>query len=327
MNTTLHILFTATFRSSFIREDLNILHARYRLTEIISSGWWTIFRYLAALPKCTLTFSWFASVYSSLLVLLTKIFGKKSIVVIGGVDVAQEKEYNYGIWNSWWKSKLVRYGITHADLVLAVDESLKHEAARLARYDGNNIQVVPTGYDPERWIPGNEKKNFVLSVGIADTLPRFKKKGYDIILSVASELPDVSFVIIGIDEYLKQHFQVPKNVQCYPSVSQDTLLEYYQSAKVYCQLSRHEGLPNSLCEAMLCGCIPVGSDRFGIPNGIGDTGFIVDIDNAADIGKAIRSALNSPTDAGMKARQRIIEKFPLHRRAELLYNSIELLLK
>jgi glycosyltransferase involved in cell wall biosynthesis len=327
VNKTLTILFTATFNSSFIREDLNILHSRYSVTEIISSGWWTMVRYLVALPKNEITFSWFASVYSSLLVSLTKIFRKKSVLVIGGVDVAQEKAYGYGIWNSWWKSKVVRYGITHADLVLAVDETLKHEAIRLAHYEGENIQVLPTGYDPERWKPGTEKKNFVLSVGIADTLPRFKKKGYDILFSTALQLPEVSFVVIGIDESLKLHFQVPENVQCYPSVSQDALLAYYQSAKVYCQLSRHEGLPNSLCEAMLCGCLPVGSNKFGIPRAIGDTGFVVDLDNAGDIVKAIRSALNSPSDAGMKARQRIMEKFPLQRRAELLYNAIEFLLK
>jgi len=36
-----------------------------------------------------------------------------------------------------------------------------------------------------------------------------------------------------------------------------------------------EGLRNALCEAMLCECIPVGTERNGIPIAIGDAGFYV----------------------------------------------------
>ena len=60
------------------------------------------------------TFSWFASIYSSLLIFFAHFFGKKSILILGGVDVAKEKDFHYGIWNSWWKSPIIRYGITHA---------------------------------------------------------------------------------------------------------------------------------------------------------------------------------------------------------------------
>ena len=42
------------------------------------------------------------------------------------------------------------------------------------------------------------------------------------------------------------------NVEFAGFVPHDQLASYYQRAKVYCQLSAYEGLPNALCEAMLC---------------------------------------------------------------------------
>ena len=36
---------------------------------------------------------------------------------------------------------------------------------------------------------------------------------------------------------------------------QEKLIPYYQKAKVYCQLSMREGLPNALCEALLVGLV------------------------------------------------------------------------
>lgn len=304
-----------------------MLRSRYNVIEMISSGWRAFITYLKYLPNVDVTFSWFASVYSSLLIFFTKIFSVKSVLILGGVDVAKEKEYNYGIWNSWWKSKLVRYGITHADIVLAVDDSLKQEAIRLAGYDGANINVVPTGYDSARWIPGKTKQQFVLSVGSVSDLPRLKAKGFDIVFDVATQMSDVSFVVVGLAEHLRQQLIIPANVQCLPVLPQEQLLHYYQTAKVYCQLSRREGLPNALCEAMLCGCIPVGSNKFGIPHAIGDTGFIVNIEHRDEISRAMRSALTAPEETGMRARQRIIEHFPLAKREESLHSIIESVLR
>jgi len=304
-----------------------MLRSHYNVIEVISSGWRPFITYLKYLRNVNITFSWFASVYSSILVFFTKFFSVKSILILGGVDVAKEKKYNYGIWNSWWKSKLVRYGITHADIVLAVDDSLKHEAIRLAHYDGANISVVPTGYDSKRWMPEGKKQQFVLSVGSVSDLPRLKAKGLDILFDIATHMSDVSFVVIGLAERLRQQLVIPANVRCLPVLPQEELLHYYQTAKVYCQLSRREGLPNALCEAMLCSCIPVGSNKFGIPYAIGDTGFLVDIEDRDEIAQTIRSALAATEETGMRARQRIIDHFPLARREESLRAVIESLLQ
>ncbi len=322
MNTK-KILFTATFTSSFIQEDIRILQQCYNVTPCISSGFSTLLKFFTLTPKHDITFSWFASVYSSILIFFTKIFKKKSIIILGGVDVAKEKEFNYGIWNSWWKSIFVRYGIKNATAVFAVDDSLKKKAISLAKYDGKNIFTISTGYDKNFWIPKGEKTHRILTVAMCSNMTRIKVKGIDIFLNAAAQMPDVQFVIIGLTQEIAQQLSIPKNVEYYPPLSQKEILPFYQKAKVYAQFSRHEGLPNVLCEAMLCECIPVGTKIAGIPNAIGDAGFLVDINNINQIKETLSTALHASPEIGKNARQRIITHFDISKREKSLYTMID----
>ena len=95
-------------------------------------------------------------------------------------------------------------------------------------------------------------------------------------------------------------------------------------AKVYCQLSRYEGLPTALCEAMLCGCVPVGTSYCGIPTAIGDAGFYIPYGDVEATVEATRKALNC--DKAKEARRRIKDMFPLERREKELVAEISELL-
>lgn len=54
-----------------------------------------------------------------------------------------------------------------------------------------------------------------------------------------------------------------------------------------------EGLPTAVCEAMLCECVPVGTNRYGIPIAIGDTGFYTEYGDVELTAEAIKKALDS----------------------------------
>ena len=125
-------------------------------------------------------------------------------------------------------------------------------------------------------------------------------------------ISDSSVPIVGkfIDDSVEMLRKIaPKNVEFTGFVPDEELLRWYQRAKVYCQLSRYEGLPNALCEAMLCECVPVGTKYCGIPTAIGDTGFYADFGDVNGTAEAIKKALSNQ-NLGKKARDRIKTNFP-----------------
>ncbi len=320
----LKILFTSTHLTSFIKEDLEILRKHFDVEHLTTSGIGSIPGMASSVRKADVTFTWFASVYSAFIVFFARRMGKKSIVVVGGVDVAEYPEINYGVWLSWWKAILVKYAIRNAEKILAVDPFQQREAMRLAEYDGANIEYVPTGYDANEWIPSGTKEPFVLTVAGCESEERMKVKGIDVLLSAARALSDVRFVIVGLAQHLVEAVRAsaPTNVELIPVVEQKELLRYYQRAKVYCQPSYSEGLPNSVCEAMLCECVPVGTNIGGIPTAIKDIGFLVPYNNVDALGDAIRKALQAPENIGQAARKYISNTFTLQRREEALLRII-----
>jgi glycosyltransferase involved in cell wall biosynthesis len=319
------ILFFSTIFPPFIEEDEVILSRHYHLEKIISRGAVALFRLSGALLRSRLAFCWFGSVYAAYVVFLARLMRKKSIIVLGGVDASKDEEINYGIWLSPWKSFLLRHAFRKADRLLAVDPFLQQEAARLARYDGKNILTIPTGYDSEQWHEGGKKEEAVLTVASCESMWRFKKKGLDKLFDAARALPQIPFTVIGVHSSFIPQIQTmkPENVNVISYVPRNELVQYYQRAKVYCQPSYTEGLPNALCEAMLCGCIPVGTRVGGIPTAIGEAGYLVDYRDQPGLVSSLRHALVAPAEMGGKARARIATEFTRERREQSLCRIID----
>jgi glycosyltransferase involved in cell wall biosynthesis len=311
-----NVLFTSTLVTSFIREDLGLLRKHVHVDHLMTRGVLAPLCMLLRLPRADVTFTWFASVYSFAIVVLARLFGLRSIIVVGGADASREPEIGYGIWLSPWKSILVRWAIRHAARILVVDPYLAGEVRRLAAYPGGNIEYVPTGYDASRWYPEGPKELMVLTVAGCHDRARMKKKGVDLLFDTARLMPGTRFVVIGIHPHLLEEARTiaPPNIELLPFTRQEDLLKWYQRAAVYCQPSFVEGLPNSLCEAMLCGCVPVGTRVGGIPTGISNAGFLVEYGNAEALAGVLRQALAADPAAGVRAREHIRFSFPLERR-------------
>jgi glycosyltransferase involved in cell wall biosynthesis len=78
-------------------------------------------------------------------------------------------------------------------------------------------------------------------------------------------------------------------------------------------LSISEGFPNAICEAMLCGCIPLGSNVAAIPKIIGNEGYILKKRSVEDLEKLIQQA-ESFQSGEFKPREQIITHFPIEKR-------------
>ena len=182
---------------------------------------------------------------------------------------------------------------------------------------------VPTGYDAERWKPTGVKVPVVLTVAVVGDETRIKVKGLDVLLEAAKRLPETRFVIVGVMAEFAARLQAPENVSLHSLMEREKLLPFYQHAKVYCQPSRREGLPNTLCEAMLCGCIPVASNVGGNPTAVGDAGILFPAGDTDALVEALECALRMDEQASLKARGRIVSLFPREKREAELTRTVE----
>lgn len=312
-------------RSSFVKQDWASLSRHFQIEVLSYKNPRDVFQMIGPIRRSDLMFSWFASGHSFAAVLFCKLLRKRSVVVAGGYDVACEPGINYGQYTlARHKRMYADYVLRNADIVLPVSEFTKSEV--LARAKPKRVQVLYPGVDTDKFRPGGEKEDLVMTVasGSGRTI---RLKGLDSFLGAAALLPEVRFLVAGLSENDRVELQSrsSENVSLHGYVSQEELLSHYQNAKVYCQLSYRESFGMALAEAMACGCVPVVTERGAIPEVVGDTGYYVPYGNAKAAAEAIEKALSLRN--GLEARMRVEEKFSQKRREEKLLSLLRSLIR
>jgi glycosyltransferase involved in cell wall biosynthesis len=274
------------------------------------------------IPNSYAVYVWFADYHSFLPVFFARLWKKRSFVVEGGYDTVAMPEINYGSHINPLRSKMSTYAMKHASLNLPVSEALADEIRDMI--PEAKVEHVYTGYDTGVFKADGEKETMVLTVANGDSEQRIRLKGIDIFVETARRLPQYRFVIIGLLEKARDNLgDLPANVDLYPPMPQNVLITYYQKAKVYAQFSMREGLPNVVCEAMACECVPVGFSNGGIPIAIGDAGFVTRTNTVEAAVEAVEKAMAASPELGKAARQRIIDTFPHELREEKLLDYFE----
>ncbi|EPR67889.1 glycosyl transferase, group 1 [Cyclobacterium qasimii M12-11B] len=194
---------------------------------------------------------------------------------------------DYGNYRKKWLKKATVYSFKNCSLILPVSNSLvkstytydsdspkKQGLLHLIPDLKTKIQVVYNGFDDQFWSDDQRRKTPFSFVTVATGISKKNRalvKGIDLVLEMAKAFPSYLFTIIG-----DENFQTTlPNVTVLPSLAQKDIREVYRSNQFYLQLSYSEGFPNALAEAMLCGCVPIGSDVGEIAKIIGETGFIL----------------------------------------------------
>jgi glycosyltransferase involved in cell wall biosynthesis len=318
--------------STFTQRDLETLRREYLVREAVISNYQgrnglkrsllITFEILRGVLWADLTYSWFAHNHSYLAVMLANLLGKRTIVVIGGYEVAREPEIGYGALLDPKLAKRVNYIIRTADHILAVSEFNKQEIISQSEHS-RNVTVVYNGIDADLFSPGAEKEDLVITVCLMNRT-NITLKGLDTFIGAAKLLPQVRFAVIGrvLDDSIEGLKQTaPSNVEFVESPSQEDLIRWYRRAKVYCQLSYRESFGVALAEAMSCECVPVVTDRGALPEVVGDVGFIVPYGDAEATAEAIAKSLHS--DVGTAARRRVENLFTIEKREKNLRKAIE----
>jgi hypothetical protein len=297
-------------------------------------------RYLFLIHQTEVFIIKFGGYWSLAPTLIAKLMGKKSLIITGGTDCVGFPSLAYGNFQNPGLAWFTKKSFQLASHIVALHPSMMQQDYRydICIHQKQGLQfhipglktpwsVIYNGYDAEFW-QCNEKKIPKTFITVASGLGeerRRKLKGIDLILQIATRFPDYTFQIVGTEP--QELPDAPKNVELVGKKNANELVNYYSKATYYLQLSISEGFPNSLCEAMLCECIPIVSHVASMPFIIGDSGYILDKNDLGLLESLIqRIAKEENATQGKQARHRIAENFTEHKRENELKHLIEQLI-
>ena len=118
--------------------------------------------------------------------------------------------------------------------------------------------------------------------------------------------PDVVFLCPGMqgeteaDDWIRR-MQLEGSVHTLPALSADDMAAVFRRALISVSPSEHDGTPNTLLEAMACGCFPVAGDLESVREWIepGANGLLVNPRDPSQLACAMLQALE---DRGLRAR-------------------------
>ncbi|MCB1740624.1 MAG: glycosyltransferase [Gammaproteobacteria bacterium] len=238
-------------------------------------------------------------------------FTKPMLVTIRGMEAFYKDQNDR-------RNSIIAEGIARADRVIALsgelrDESIAHGA------DPGRCVVIRNGVDTGRFVHARREQaraalglegqgRILLSVGSL-----IYRKGFDRVIralpAVLTDGEDVHLHIIGSSgpegDYerelraLAAEQGVAERVHFVGVVRNEGLQQWYNAADLYCLMSRGEGSPNVLTEALACGCPAVATRVGSVPEIMADgvpRGTVVENDDDFDFAGAIREMLARPFD-------------------------------
>jgi glycosyltransferase involved in cell wall biosynthesis len=205
------------------------------------------------------------------------------------------------------------------------------EYHRAQGYDVSRMQVIPNGFDTDRFTRRVDAGAAVrrelgidpdeVVVGMAARLDPIKNHPLflDAAARVAQRHPRVRFVCVGggAGELRDKLEQTARDSGLGNRIlwtgSRNDMAAMYSAFDVHCLCSYGESLPNAVGESMACEVPNVVTDVGDAARLIGDTGQAVPSDDREALARAIEAAILAPPDErrarGARARQRIVSEY------------------
>jgi len=323
----LNIFFVHSGNETFTQLDREMLSKSFDVDDFYASRKFPAEfpRFWRGVKKSDVVFCWFASWNSFWVLALAKLLGKPSVLVIGGYDLANLPEADYGHQRGGLGKWVSRAAMRLAKVRFTNSFYSQKEAQTNAGISPEKVRVIYHGVpDPFGAIPVNPKERMALTVGKVDR-PNLLRKGLEPFVRAAAYLPDVQFTLVGAwaddsIDYLRSI--ASPNVVFAGRVSDEELLEYYCRASVYVQASLHEGFGLSVAEAMLAGCVPVVTRAGSLPEVVGNFGVFCESNSPEAVVSGIRTTLSFSSVDRQQIREHILNEFPMKKRGEALERVI-----
>jgi glycosyltransferase involved in cell wall biosynthesis len=321
------LLYVHSREASFVTIDREILAERYEVTDWYQPGRVpNLLKLIPAVLRTDIVVGWFAHWHTFLPITLAWLMRKPSVMIIGGFDVANMPEIDYGHQRGGLRRAASRWIMKRARRLVTFSRYALSEIERNTPIPPERVMVLHLGVpDAFGELPKGDREKVALTVGTLDR-STLEQKGHRPFVEAARHLPDVRFVFVGdfgddaIDEL---RAIAPDNVEFTGRISDEELLDRYRRSSVYVQASLHEGFGLAVAEAMLAGCVPVVMNVTAMPEVVGDAGVLISSQGPEEIAEGVRRALEASPEAGARARERILREFPLDRRREGLLRVTE----
>ncbi|HSI76158.1 MAG TPA: glycosyltransferase family 4 protein [Lunatimonas sp.] len=332
------ILYITSIETAFTIRDKEMISPHFKLRSLtftdkaLALPFYFIiqmFQLLIYLPKTTQYLCFFGGYHTVWPVIFGKVFKKRVIIQCGGTDAMHLPNINYGNYRKKWLKKATVFSFKNCSLILPVSSALvkstytydnlaprKQGLLNLIPDLTTPIKVVHNGFDQEFWVDTQLEKEPFTFVTVATGISKQNRafvKGIDLIVQLAEKFTNYTFKLVGDANF---ETTLP-NITAIPAQPKEGIRQIFQEAQFYLQLSASEGFPNSLAEAMLCGCVPIGSQVGEISNIIGETGFVLRQKNIHDLIQIIHILPQSNyRELRIQARRRIVEHYTYSKRKE-----------
>jgi glycosyltransferase involved in cell wall biosynthesis len=168
---------------------------------------------------------------------------------------------------------------------------------------GLDIEEIQTHSQPLEDLFDGESPSGLLVVNPRGIRPAYVRNDtfFAAIPLVVDKMPEVRFVCPSMrgqreaEQWVKK-WNIERYVYLLPNLPQKQLWEIFNACAVVVSPAIHDGTPNSLIEAMACGCFPIAGDLESIRQWIvpGKTGLLVDPTDPRALADAILMALRLP---------------------------------
>lgn len=186
------------------------------------------------------------------------------------------------------------------------------------------VTVIRNGVDTEMFFykPIEESRALLklpkehrIVLGVGSLIHR---KGFDVVIKAMAEIESKEklfhFYILGSEgpegdyrselKKLVREKELENFVHFVGAVPNETLVDWYNAADVFCLSSRGEGSPNVLTEALACGCSAVSTKVGSAPDIMEsekDLGVLVDVDDSHNMRDALLQLLANENDRQQRA--------------------------
>jgi len=181
-------------------------------------------------------------------------------------------------------------------------------------FTSKDIEIIRNGVDTSLYRPSNEReklrqKKGIESTGILIVGKHIEEKGHDRLIEAASHLNFRYKLMVPSTgpktQDLKQKAKdLDVNAEFYGKVSENDLIELYQSADMFCLPSENEGLPLSMLEALSSG-VPVSVSEVADNKQIieeSQAGKTFNPENTGEIVKSLQEIREEGSGMSEKAR-------------------------